>query len=259
MTPRVVAVCNQKGGVGKTALATALADVLSTLGDVLVVDADPQANATAILGIEVAPGRLTLADLLSSARPADLRCAAAAAIGSAAEVWPGVDVLPAERGLASREADTALGREARLRDVLAALSSGYQWVLIDCPPSLGVLTVNALVAADVALVVTEPRASSVGAVAEMVQTITAVRAHYNPRLALAGIAVNRWSETRLDRRSHWDVLVEQYSDWLLAPGIPEREIVAVAATNGVPIPRKGTGAEVRAAVEAIARAGGLLR
>ena len=59
MTPRVVAVCNQKGGVGKTALATALADVLSTLGDVLVVDADPQANATAILGIEVAPGRLT--------------------------------------------------------------------------------------------------------------------------------------------------------------------------------------------------------
>ena len=256
--PRIVAICNQKGCVGKTALTTALADALAASGDVLVVDADPQANATSILGVEVTAGQLTLADLLSPVRPADLAGAVTAAIVPAADVWPRVDVLPAERGLAGREADATLGREARLRQVLLALPVGYRFVLIDCPPSLGMLTVNALVAADQALVVTEPRTSSVGAVAEMVQTIASVRSHYNPRLVLAGIVVNRWSDSRLDRRAHWEVLATEYADWLISPGIPEREVVAVAATNGRPVPREGAGADVMAAVEAIARAGGVL-
>ena len=255
---RIIAICNQKGGVGKTALTTALADVLSAFGDVLVIDGDPQANATSILGVEVGPSELTLADLLSPDRPTDLADADGAALRPAAEVWPRMDVLPAERGLAGREADATLGRESRLREVLGVLPGGYRWVLIDCPPSLGMLTINALVTADQALVVTEPRTSSVGAVAEMVQTIASVRTHYNPRLRLAGVVVNRWTSSRLDRRAHWEVLADEYGDWLLTPGIPEREVVAVAATNACPIPREGAGAEVMAAVEAVARAGGVL-
>lgn len=257
MSARVISICNQKGGVGKTALTTALADLLSASADVLVVDVDPQANATRILGVDVGPDQLTVSDLLAAERPRDLSTAVTAAIAPAAPSWPRVDVLPAERGLAGRESGSTLGRESRLRDLLNSLPSGYGYILIDCPPSLGMLTINALVASHEALVVTEPRTSSVGAVAEMVQTIASVRAHYNPRLSLAGIAVNRWSEHRLDRRAHWDFLATEYGPWLLEPPIPEREVVASAATKGMPIPRNPAGEEIMAAIAAVAQAGGL--
>ncbi len=246
MTP-VVAICNQKGGVGKTALTTALASVLSARGRVLVIDADPQANASTILGIERAV-RVTLADLLAPGRPANLRLA----ITPAAAAWGAVDVIPAERGLVDRGLDQSLGRESRLRDAIAALPDGYVAVLIDCPPSLDMLTVNALTAASMALIVTEPRSSSVNAVAEMVQTIASVRTLYNPRLELAGIVVNRWTPTRVDRRAHLEVLTADYREWLLNPPIPDREIVSVAATNRLPVPREGAGLEVMSAVAALA-------
>ena len=247
----VVAICNQKGGVGKTALTTALATVVSSRGRVLVIDADPQANASTILGVDTA-GRLTLADLLAPCRPADLPAAVSLAITPAAGVWGPVDVLPAERGLAARASDQSLGRESRLREVIGALPQRYECVLVDCPPSLDMLTVNALAAASTAVIVTEPRSSSVNAIAEIMQTIASVRTLYNPRLELAGIVVNRWTATRVDRRAHWDVLADQYGDWLLKPPIVEREIVAVAATNRVPVPQDSTGSEVMSAVQQLA-------
>lgn len=236
---RIIAIANQKGGVGKTATTVNLADRLATLGQqVLVVDADPQANATAIFDVELHHDDRTLNDVLvalaaNQAGPGSI----SAAITAAGLAWPRVDVVPSERALAAREADTSAGREQLLR---IALSDGavekYNTVLIDCPPSLGALTLGALTAADRALILTEPRASSVDGVNELARTILAVQRYYNPRLELAGILINKWRSDRLDKAAWKKVLRDSYADALIDHPLPEREIVATAATNRVPVP-----------------------
>lgn len=145
---RIIAVANQKGGVGKTATTVNLGARLATMGQrVLVIDADPQANATSIFDVELDHDGRTLNDVLAAlsanqAGPGSI----SAAITVAGPSWPHVDVVPAERALAAREADTSAGREQLLRIALGdgAIDS-YHVVLIDCPPSLGALTLLSLI------------------------------------------------------------------------------------------------------------------
>ena len=251
--PLTLAIANQKGGVGKTSTTISLAALLSRQGQrVLVIDTDPQGNASAILGIDIQPDQVTLNDVLDSvlsgrAGAGDL----AAAIVSAGGSWPGIDVVPADRQLAARDADTRPGREAALRVAADGATDGYDVVLIDCPPSLGVLALGALAAADRVLIITEPGVSSVDGVAELTTTISTVQRYYNPGLTTAGILINRWRSDRLDRAVWRQELAAIYGAAMIDHPLPEREVVAVAATNHVPVPKREAYDYV-AAIEAVA-------
>ena len=253
MTP-IIAVANQKGGVGKTATTVNLADALARNGRrVLVIDADPQANATSILDVELDVESRTLHDVLTAVATGQAGAGAlAAAIHPAGPAWGGIDVVPAQRELASREADNSPGREFHLRTAMDGAVEGYDVVIIDCPPSLGALTLSALTAATGVLVVTEPRASSVDGVAELTTTIYTVRRYYNKKLTSAGILINRWRSDRLDRAVWREELHNTYGSVMIDHPLPEREVIAVAATNHVPVPKREAYDYV-AAIEAVAR------
>ena len=128
----------------------------------------------------------------------------------------------------------------------------YDAVIIDCPPSLGALTLSALTAATSVLIVTEPRASSVDGVAELTTTISTVQRYYNKELTTAGILINRWRNDRLDRAVWRQELAAIYGAAMIDHPLPEREVVAVAATNRVPVPKREAYDYV-AAIEAVAR------
>ena len=254
MTTPVIAVANQKGGVGKTATTVNLADALARNGSrVLVIDADPQSNATAILDVELDVESRTLYDVLTAVATSQAGAGAlAAAIHPAGPAWDGIDVVPAQRELASREADNSPGREFHLRTAMDGAIEEYDIVVVDCPPSLGALTLSALTAATSVLIVTEPRASSVDGVAELTVTIDTVRRYYNPGVSVAGILINRWRSDRLDRAVWRQELHNTYGRAMIDHPLPEREVIAVAATNRVPVPRREAPAYV-AAIEAVAR------
>ena len=231
----IIAVCNQKGGVGKTTVATNLAHRLSNQGTVLLVDADPQGNATTTIGLDLQPEALTLNDVLAAVAAGHDPAVVYQAVVSANSEWGEVDVLPADRLLASRQEDVGIGREFRLRNAIGPLMEDYAHIVIDCPPSLGILTTNALVAADMALIVTSAREAAVDGVAEMISTIAACRSYYNPNLQLAGILVNAHRPDRTDRKTWHETLQTSFGSYLIDGYLPERELVAHAASAHTPI------------------------
>jgi len=178
----VLAIVNQKGGVGKTATAVNLGAALAEAGRrVLVVDCDPQANATRSL--DVPQDGPTIYDALVGRRPRLL----ADVVRPTA--LPNLFVVPAAPGLAGAEVElvSVAGREARLRDALAGLDGAYEVVLIDCPPSLGLLSVNALVAADGVIVPVQCEYLALEGLGHLLNTLKLVRSRLNPALEVTGL------------------------------------------------------------------------
>lgn len=228
----VVAMCNQKGGVGKTTTALNLSRSAHLRGlNTLIVDLDPQANTTTtLLGhAPDAAGAETLADVLSA------RSEATAADVILKTGWEHVQVLPSGgdtlADVGSELVAMGPGREHRLSEALGSVS-GYDLVLLDCPPSLDLLTINGLTAASRAVIVTSAALWSSDGIARLLATLEAVQRYSNPELRPVGVIVNSLERTR--RQKHWhEELVTNSPVPVWDPPVPKATWIAEAVEAGV--------------------------
>ncbi|TAN22278.1 MAG: ParA family protein [Acidobacteria bacterium] len=226
---RVLAITNQKGGVGKTTTAINLAASLAAAEvATLLVDCDPQANASSGLGVPPDEGRPSLYQGMR--READ---AASLIVKTAME---GLDLIPSSRDLVglNLELVNEPERELRLRQLLAPLAPRYQFILLDCPPALDLLNLNALVAAHALIVPMQCEYFALEGVAQLVRTVEAVQQNWNPELEIAGVLFTQLDERTNLSKQVADSLRAHFGDRVFATAIPRNIRLAEAPSHGLP-------------------------
>jgi chromosome partitioning protein len=226
---RIIAIANQKGGVGKTTTAINLAAALGAFDKrVLLIDLDPQSNATSGLGFSKKDQMETVYGALLSGQ-------AAGAIRESG--FPNLWLLPSGRDLVGAEIELVEqeGRETRLRFAIGPVRGGYDYILIDCPPSLSLLTVNALTAADSVLVPIQTEYFALEGLTELLETVERVRASWNPLLTVEGIVLTMYDErTNLGRQVVEDIR-QHFGDRVFQTIIPRNVRLGEAPSYGKPV------------------------
>ena len=188
---KIIAIINQKGGVGKSTTAINLAASLGELGkQVLLVDLDPQGNSSSGLGIEKSLVNYCVYDVLLSDIPIENVIIP--------DICPDVDIVPATINLAGAEVElvSEMSRENRLKDSLGPIRGKYDYVLIDCPPSLGLLTINALVAADKLLIPIQCEFYALEGVTKLLESMKRVKSRLNPTLDIYGVLLTMYNNSQ---------------------------------------------------------------
>ena len=231
MNARILSVANQKGGVGKTTTAINLAASLALADQlVLLVDMDPQANLTSGVGLkgQTAPGGTIYEALTAAARDPE--------VFVIPTQMAGLSLIPADRNLTGAEIDLVPleHRESRLRGVLTGLRGRFDFILIDTPPSLGLLTLNALVAADAVLIPLNCEYFALEGLADLVSTLRRVRTAFNPGLDIAGVLMTMYDErTNLGQQVARDIRTF-FEDRVYTTVIPRNIRLGEAPSHGLP-------------------------
>ncbi len=245
---RVFAVANQKGGVGKTTTVVSLGAFLAAAEKrVLVVDVDPQANATSSLGIDKHTVPASIYDVIVSGMPVDSALLLTRRVG--------LDLLPSTPALAGAEIELVdmPGREHRLKEALVPVRDRYDYVLVDCPPSLGLLTLNALTAADEVIIPVQCEYLPMEGLAELMHTVELVQHHLNPVLGIRGLLMTMFDARTSLAQQVVDQVREHFPEATFQTIVPRSVRLSEAPSYGEPIldyaPRSPGGV----AYEALAR------
>jgi chromosome partitioning protein len=228
--PTILAVANQKGGVGKTTTAVSVGASLAEMGrKVLLIDIDPQANATSGLGIDRSQVATSIYDVVVLGR--------ALAEARIPTVVPGLDIVPSDIALAGSEIELVdlARRERRLQYAVEALASDDDYILIDSPPSLGLLTINAVVAAEALLIPIQCEFFALEGLGLLMHTLALLRRELNPGLGVAGIVMTLFDARLALAHQVVDEVRSRFGDQLLTPLIPRNVRLSEAPSHGVPI------------------------
>lgn len=245
MRGRVVSFVNQKGGVGKTTTAVSVAAALGRRGQkVLLVDLDPQANATSAAGVAADDRPGTYDALLDEVSAADCILALPD---------EGIDILPASAALAGAEVELVpvLARERRLEAAIHGLREEYDWILVDCPPSLGLLTINALTASDSVIIPVQCEYMALEGLTRLMDTLELVRRSLNPGLSIFGVVLTMFDpRTRLAQQVVDEV--RSHFSQTFTTIIPRTVRLSEAPSHGQSIFRYDPAGRAAAAYDALA-------